>query len=334
MSRTADTIYRQWLMLSKIPRFPRTISTVELNSILSAEGYDVDIRTVQRDLLKLEANFPLCFESEGRKHYWFWVKEAVTQDLPAMEPVTALTFEMAESYLTPILPKATLALLTPYFNRAKQILHGASSQLKNWPEKVVVIDRGPALIKPKIDPSIQQVIYQGLLEEKQIKAIYKPRSPKQSSEYLIHPLGIVNRHGVIYLVCTLWNYQDIKQLALHRFESAELLEESSTLLEGFNLASYVKNDHQFSYPINDEPIRLKVLFNVGAVEHLYETPLTEDQVLTIEEDGRVLLEGTTTDTLDLRWWLGGFESRAEILEPVELREHFAKQAQLLIKLYT
>jgi len=333
MSRTADTIYRQWLMLTKIPRFPRTISTVELNSILSAEGYDVDIRTVQRDLLKLEANFPLCFESEGRKHHWFWVKEAVTQDLPAMEPVTALTFEMAESYLTPILPKATLELLAPYFNRAKQIMQGTSTHLKDWPEKVAVIDRGPVLIKPDIDPAIQQIVYQGLLEEKQIKAVYKPRSPKQSTEYLIHPLGVVNRHGVIYLVCTLWNYQDIKQLALHRFESAELLEENSTVLEGFNLTSYVEKDHQFSYPINDEPIGLKVLFNAGAVEHLYETPLAEDQALTVEEDGRVLLEGTTTDSLELRWWLGGFGSGAEVLEPVELREHFAKETKLLMDRY-
>ena len=63
MSRTVDTIYRQWLMLSKIPRFPRRISASELQIILSDAGFNIDIRSVQRDLLKLSQPFPLSFES-------------------------------------------------------------------------------------------------------------------------------------------------------------------------------------------------------------------------------------------------------------------------------
>ena len=41
-------------------------------------------------------------------------------------------------------------------------------------------------------------------------------------------------YGMSCLLSTLWNYQDIKQLAMHRFKSAELLDENSVLLEGFN----------------------------------------------------------------------------------------------------
>ena len=59
MSRSVDTLYRQWLMLSKIPRYPRSISAPDLKSILEDEGYEIDIRTIQRDLLKLSSPFPL-----------------------------------------------------------------------------------------------------------------------------------------------------------------------------------------------------------------------------------------------------------------------------------
>jgi hypothetical protein len=288
------------LILSKIPRFPRSIGASELKSIINGEGYEIDIRTIQRDLNKLSAIFPLNSESQGRKQNWFWIEDAITHDLPGMEPVTALAFQMAESYLSPILPQATLELLQPYFNRAIEVFNSATSQLKEWPKKVAVIERGPCLIKPTIDSSIQQVVYQALLQDKKIKASYKPRSPKQCKEYCIHPLGIVNRQGVIYLVCTLWDYKDIKQLALHRFKSAELLDEDSVPLEGFTLDSYVKNDHQFAYPISSELIHLKALFNAKSIEHLHETPLTQDQVLTLQDDGRLLLEGTIIDTLELR----------------------------------
>ena len=334
MSRSVDTLYRQWLMLSKIPRYPRRIKAQELKSILSAEGFDIDGRTVQRDLNNLSGTFPLNYDTEGRTNYWYWIKSAAVQDLPSMEPITALAFDMAESYLIPILPKATLDLLQPYFKRAKEVLQAATqSHLKNWPDKVAVISRGPELLKPQIKPEIQQVVYDALLKEKQIKATYKPRKNHEPSDYIVHPLGIVNKHGVIYLVCTLWKYQDIKQLALHRFESAELIEENSNTPEQFTLSSYVQTDHQFAYPITPDLIRLKVLFDARAGEHLFETPLTENQTLAAQDNGKLLLETEISDTQELRWWLSGFGSAVEVVEPVRLRDFFLNEAKLILNQY-
>jgi len=334
MSRSVDTLYRQWLMLSKIPRYPNRTTAIELKNNLSAAGYDIDVRTVQRDLDKLSTSFPLNYDTEGRKNFWFWIETASVQDLPGMEPVTALAFQMAESYLSPILPTATLDLLQPYFQRAKEVLQAATqSHLKKWPDKVAVIDRGPALIKPKINTSIQTIIYQALLEEKQIQVSYRPRHSKKLSEYIVHPLGIVNKHKVIYLVCTFWNYQDIKQLALHRFESVSLLDKTSNPVKHFNLVNYVQSDHQFAYPLSPEPIQLKAIFSTGTAEHLYETPLTTDQVLSVQDNNRVLLEGTITDTLELRWWLSGFGSAVEVLEPRELREYYQHETESMVTIY-
>ena len=50
MSRSDETLYRQWVMLSRIPRYPRKVTVPELKSMLVGEGYTVDTRTVQRDL--------------------------------------------------------------------------------------------------------------------------------------------------------------------------------------------------------------------------------------------------------------------------------------------
>ena len=334
MSRSVDTLYRQWLMLSKIPRYPNRTTAIELKNNLSAEGYEIDVRTVQRDLDKLSTSFPLNYDTEGRKNFWYWIETAAVQDLPGMEPVTALAFQMAESYLSPIVPKATLDLLQPYFHRAKEVLQTATqSNLKTWPDKVAVISRGPDLLKPKINAEIQQVIYDGLLKEKQIKATYQAKSTHKNADYIIHPLAIVNKHGVIYLLCTLWNYSDIKQLALHRFKSAELIEESSNTPEQFTLSEYVQADHQFSYPITPELIQLKVLFDAKAGEHLSETPLTGNQALTIQDGGQLLLEAEISDTQELRWWLSGFGSAVEVVEPIALRLYFQSEAELLNNIY-
>lgn len=335
MTRSVDTLYRQWLMLSRIPRHPQKISVPELKDILLGKGYTVATRTIQRDLIKLSISFPLNNETDGRKNYWFWIEHAAMQDLPGMEPVTALAFEMAESYLKPLLPEATLNLMQPYFNRAKEVLGTEStSALKSWPKKVEVIEKGPVLHKPVINSDVQQVIYQTLLNESAINACYQTRGSDKTKDYLIHPLGIVSRMGVLYLVCTLWDYQDIKQFALHRFISAKPASEPYRKNTDFNLQDYTKEQHQFSYPTTQEPISLKVLFEKNIAWHLAETPLSDDQVLTPQKDDRVLLTATVADTLELKWWLLGFGDNVEVVEPKKMRAKFTALAKRLDRLYS
>ena len=335
MSRSDETLFRQWVMLTNIPRYPRKISVPDLKSILLGEGYTVDTRTIQRDLNKLSISFPLSNDTEGRKNYWFWIEEAAIQDLPGMDPVTALAFEMAETYLKPLLPQSTLELLQPYFNRAKDVLGEQSdSLLRSWPDKVKVIERGPVLQKPAINSDVQRVVYQALLEEKTIQASYQPRGKDQAKNYLIHPLGIVSRMGIIYLICTLWDYEDVKQFALHRFTQAEIANEAIKIKADFTLQNYVDNDRQFAYPVGDKPIQLKVLFDKESASHLAETPLATGQKLLPQDDGRVLLECKIVETLELRWWLQGFGDNVEVLEPKAMRDKFIETNKSLLAIYS
>ena len=80
MSRSLDTLYRQWLMLSKIPRYPDKISAQELYSKLSSEGYEIDIRTVQRDLANLSTLFSLSTDSVEKTNYWFWSEDSAIHE--------------------------------------------------------------------------------------------------------------------------------------------------------------------------------------------------------------------------------------------------------------
>jgi len=267
------------------------------------------------------------------KNYWFWVEHGNISELPGMDPVTALAFQMTESYLAPIIPLETYNLLKPYVNRAKEVLNSTSSPLKNWSQKIVVINRGPSLIKPHLKPEIQHQVYQSLLREKQLKVYYKPRCTKELTEYIVNPLGLAIKQDIIYLVCTFWKYKDIMQLALHRIQSVELLQETAIFLDDFDLSTYAQDEHQFSYPISAEPIQLKALFTAYAAEHLYETPLMDDQILSIQADNRILLEGSIIETLELRWWLSGFGSNVEIIEPQPLKEFFTKEAKKMMSYY-
>jgi len=318
----SDALLRQWAMLRLIPKHPRKIDTGTLARRLAAEGYSINRRTIQRDLLTLSEVFPLAVDDRDKPFGWFWMKEAAVMDIPGMEAPTALAFQLAHTYLTNLLPPAALSHLKPHFKRAGAILnHTKSSGLRLWPDKVRIIGRGPNLIPPKVSPNVHDAVCQALLDDTRITVRYRGRGAPKASVYEVNPLGLVFRQGVVYLICTLWDYEDIKQLALHRLSCVELLDRASHRPTGFSLDTYI-NSGEFGYPVSQQKIKLRALFDSGAAFHLYETPISTDQRLIEKSDGNILLEARVLDTSELRWWLLGFGDGVEVLGPKRLREEF------------
>jgi hypothetical protein len=283
---------------------------------------------------KLSAIFSLTCEEKGKALRWCWVEGAKVMDIPGMEPTAALAFRLAEEYLSPLLPPATLQHLGPHFKRAKEVLTPSrGSKLSLWPDKVCAIVRGPELLRPAIRSEVQDAVYKALLDNRQLEVAYRAKKAEGPQSYAIHPLGLVFREGVVYLVCTVKDYKDIRHLALHRMESAKALDHPAHRPKGFDLQRYVRDEEFFAYPLKPTTIQLKVLFGKRASVHLSERPLSKDQRMTPRGDNRVLLQATVKDTLELRWWLRAFGDRVEILGPMALREEFKATAQRMAKIY-
>jgi predicted DNA-binding transcriptional regulator YafY len=309
----ADTLLRQWAMLRLIPRAPRKIDAARLERLLFEEGFEVNLRSIQRDLNTLSTKFPLLCDMREKPYGWYWDANAVL-DVPGMDPPTALTFSVAERFLNHVLPPSTLRLMEPHFRQARRVLdHMDQPGMAHWPEKVRILPRGLKLLAPEIDQEVMGVVYEALLRDRRFKARYQPRETAETT-YEVNPLGLVLRDAVTYLVCTLWNYQDVLQLALHRMTEAEILETPASRPDGFDLDAYIAAGH-FACPYSGEMVRLGVLFEADAAYHLRETRLSEDQELTDQPDGRVLVKATVRDTGELRWWLLGFGEAVEVLSP-------------------
>lgn len=335
MEEARDTILRQWNMLRLIPREPRAIGTAALCTTLKDEGFRVDVRTIQRDLEKLSGSFPLQCDTKGKAKHWYWTKEGRVMDIPGIDPPTALAFLLAKEYLAPLLPQTTLRHLQPHFEAAQNILQAKhKNKLGLWPEKVCRIGRGPDLLAPTIRPEVHETINQALLEDRQVEVWYQRKNRQQPKTFPVNPLGLVFLGGVVYLVCTAREYEEIIKLALHRMSAAKLLDGRCHRPTGFNLHAYVKEDQEFAYPLASQPIRLRALFGPKAVTLFTEQKLSPNQRVTVKEDGRVLLNATVKDTLELRWWLKSFGDKVEILGPKSLRDEFKRIAERMAQLYS
>jgi predicted DNA-binding transcriptional regulator YafY len=334
MKTTTETLLRQWAMLRHIPRHPGTITAQTLKNRLADEGHAVTKRTVERDLVKLSQAFGLGSDTRDRVQHWFWPENLGVFDIPGMDPAAALGFRIAEAYLRPLLPPVTLDVLGPYFEQAGRVLDVGSSTLKGWQDKVRVIPRGPERRVPWVKPEVQKGVYQALLEERRLRVDYHPKGAEHYQTYEVSPLGLVVREGLLYLVSTLWDYEDIKQLVCHRMTTATVLEKPVERPKGFDLDRYLREQGEFAYPTGKGKIRLRVLFDEAAAQHLSERPLADDQDLKKRRDGRVLLTATVLDTYELRWWLLGFGEQVEVVGPKGLREEFREVVQRMADRYS
>jgi predicted DNA-binding transcriptional regulator YafY len=326
-----DTILRFLTMLRMLPRAPRKLDTATMERRLRDEGYTVTRRTIQRDLHQLARAFPL-FCDEHRPAGWCWAPEAALLDVPGMDPNTALTFTLVERFLAPLLPRSTIGRIRPYLTQARQVLDALpTNALGCWPAKVRVIHRGPPLQLPEIDEAVLETVTRGLLDGRRLDVAYRSREKGDLLRCELNPLGLVVKGGLAYLVCTFWQYTDVRQVVLHRVHHVAVLETPATVPEGFDLDRYIR-EGEFSYPVG-EPVRLEAVFSRGAHLHLQDTPLSADQVLTKLDDERVLVRATVENTAELRWWLLGFGELVEVLAPAALREEFHQRATAMAALY-
>jgi len=327
MKKTTYTLSRQWTMLRRIPKHPSWISTKKLHQYLENEGHDIDIRTTQRDLDRLSNEFPLYSEKQGRANCWQWAKGAPALEIPSMTSTPALVFHLVEQYLNPMLPRSTLALIKPYLDRATEVMK--STKFHGWRKNVRMLNQGPRLIPPQVSTDVRDVVYTALLEKKRFEACYRPRASECPVDYTVNPLGLVIKDSISYLVCTLWDYKDFKQLALHRIQSASLIDTASVRVRGFDLDTYIYHGASFAYPLSSGQLKLKFRMKSGAAFHLYESKLSKDQAIKKLNDDFVQITATVADSSEIRWWLLGFGDQVEVLRPKSLREEFAGIAKNL-----
>lgn len=328
-----DTLLRHWHMLREIPRHPRKIGTPELQQRLAAAGFETTIRTIQRDLIKLSAALPLITD-DAKPQGWSWEAHAVQFDLPSLDPQAALVFHFAERHLQALLPASTLGYLSPWFRTATGVLDNQGNGLSGWRKKVRVLPSGQPLHAPNIDSEIQATVTQALLQNRRLALSYHPRTANyEERHYDANPLGLVVRDQVIYLICTLRDYDDIRQLVLSRIGSAEILDTPVRIPKGFDLDHYIAAG-ELGWIESGNSLNLVVHADRIAASTFIERPIDPAQVIEDLDEHAVRLTATVRNTKELRRWLLNFGAHAEIIAPKSLRDEMKAIIQGMSQRYS
>ena len=327
----SDSVLRMIKMTERIPRYPSKVTANQIHDFLKNLGYSISLRSVQRDLNELSRLFPIECDDKSIPFGWSWKKDSPGFETPAMDPIQALTFSLAAQYLEPLMPKASFKRIQKFFQRAENVLMGDErSNVLRWRKRVRVIPESIRFKDPKIKSNVRQKIYRAIYEGYQIKSLYRKRGEKSSNLRHIHPLGIVVKGSITYVISMMNEDQETpRYLPMHRFEDVEILD-GKKIKEplNFDLDEYLhRNNLGFEY--SENLYTFCAIFDRTMGAHLEETPLNSSQTIKELDDGRLQISARVPDTLQFEQWLMSFGAEIEILAPKSLR---AKFKQLAIKL--
>lgn len=322
----SDLVLRHLELLKLIPRHAESGKTTrQLAEALDDLGFDISLRSVQRDLEKLSAAFPISCVADGKAHIWFYtLKEGQQLLIPAMDHQTALTLKLAQRHLKPLIPQQLKSFLDPYFPEAGKILKQHPSRLKKWLNKTSAISLGLQQLAPKIEDGVWDVISRAIIDEQQCEVVYRPQRLKRAKTYRISPLALVIRGPVTYLLAVYEGYEDIRQMAMHRFRSAKALVDDAWVPEGFDLTHYIQQGH-FGILHQNHPVSLVLRVRPVLARILEEAPLSRDQIiepLPDADDGAVRVCCTLPENWDLYRWLLSHGMDLKIEGPDHVRDTY------------
>lgn len=317
-----QAIARQWQLLKLLPSKGAGLSARELAERLAQGGFEVTKRTVERDLNELVALFPLYCNDKNPPYGWRWADDAHS-DLPSLELSDALSLKLLEEFLVPLLPGAVLESLASRFQLARTKLEKLHDQtLSRWSDKVRVVPPALHLLPPRIEPDILETIHDTLLNDRQVEVSYYPSGREKPQALALHPLGLVQRGPVTYLVATAFDYEDARLYAMHRIKAAKRLGKECRRPENFSLDSYLASG---ALDFGDgKRIRFEAMVAESLATLLRETPLSEDMEIQEGENG-FLLTCTVIDSWQLHWWILSLGDEIEVLAPKELRKKIAQR---------
>ena len=316
-----DALARLFELLKLLPSKGPGITAKEICGRLEASGFSVSKRTIERDLTELSRLFGLECNDKSMPYGWRWMTGRGV-DLPGLTVADALSLLVVEDLLRPLLPHVLLETLEAKFAEARKKLEALSSSNPNarWGEKVCHVSPTMPMLPPRIDPEVLAMIQDALLYDRQVDVTYQKPWTAEPLPMRLHPLGLVQRGPISYLVATAFGYEDVRLYAVHRITEAVRTADHVKRPQGFSLDKYVEEGRlQFG---NGSKLNLEALVSSGLAVCLEETPLAEDQRLVMKGE-RARLSATVLDTWQLNWWILSRGPDIEVLKPAKLRKQIA-----------
>ena len=238
----------------------------------------------------------------------------------------AIQAKLILDHLRPVLPFDIGEELTTSFRQAESSFGALRRAGKVvWTDRIRVVPAGHPLKAPRLDPNVQRQVESAIDGGHQLRMRYRRGPDGIEREILCHPLGLLFRPPVMYLIART-RRQDPTQYALHRMVDAEALASPADTSD-FDFDAYLRSGAA-EMAWGDEPIRLLVATKDAFAKIWDGTPLGDEQVISRADDDDYpwRISATVPNSHLLRAYLLSLGTEAIVLEPREIADWVLDEA--------
>jgi predicted DNA-binding transcriptional regulator YafY len=319
-----NQLTRQWHLLQLLDR-PAGVVVDD-----AAGQLDCAVRTIWRDLRVLQdAGFPIYDEegADGRRSVWR-VDDTFKQRLPLKLTLAELAaLLMSRDLLAPVNAGGLGPAITSAFKKIGGVLSkDALGLIDRMRDTIGVRTSGAKLQAPAAEHLA--AIQRALMERRRLHLRYYSMSRDEVNDRRVDPYHLTLYAGGFYLVGYCHLRQAVRIFAVERIRECEVLAVRFDMPEKFDVEKYLAGAWGI---VRGDIVSVKVLFARALARYIRDRLWHPTQKFHDLDDGRLEMTLRVADTLEVRRWIFGFGSEAEILEPATLREALRRDAEALAR---
>jgi predicted DNA-binding transcriptional regulator YafY len=320
-----DQLSRQWRIIQSLMAARRGKSAAELAQALACHS-----RTVYRDLEALQmAGFPLYTEKSEGRTLWS-ILEGGRHNMPIPLNLTELMALYFSRRLLNILEGSAIHdSLVSLFEKVKSTL---PDEYINYLKKIEnSMDVGVRARKTyqhfqKTLTSVQEAVQR----QCHIEIDYFTMSRGRSTQRRVAPYKIWFYDETFYLIghCAMRN--GIRLFAVDRIERIRLTEDEFDIPDDFDAEDYMSSSFGV---FQGEPVKVCIRFSSEAAGYVSEKMWHPSQSVTPEPGGGIVFTAEVAGIDEIKRWIMGWGSAAQVLDPPALRKAIAKETRNMLKFY-
>jgi predicted DNA-binding transcriptional regulator YafY len=279
-----------------------------------AGQFEISLRTAYRDVdfLRDQLRAPVEYDAHQRTY-------VLTDKTFSLPPVDLSRGELLGLFFAERVVRQYRG--TPYEDDLRAALRKIEQSL---PEQVTVdlssldgflsLDLGP-LATP--DAEVFRGVVDAASRRRRLRMTYTSLTRGKTSERSVDPYRVYNLRGDWYLAAFDPRHRAVRDFALHRIQSAVVLDEGFEVDRSFDFAAYMKD--AFSIEKGGRPIRER---------RWHPTARIQERL-----DGGCVLRMQVAGLGEVKRWIMQFGAEAEVLSPKSLRREIAEEQRAAARQY-
>lgn len=278
-----------------------------------AEEYEVDRRTIHRDIDYLKHQLGAPIEYDASKKGYYYTENDFRLPAISIKESELFALYIAEKVLQQYENTPLHETMARIFGKIARCLPDEitldpnilSGRFSSYPE--------PA---PHIAPEIWTKVFESLRYGRVLHMEYSTPGSTGCVGRRVRPYHVVSYRGEWYLIGHCDHAKAERIFAFSRISSAGLGYETYTIPDEFDFQVYMKNS--FGIFHSDESYQVRIEFSPSQAPYVQEREWHETQKLEGRDDGSLVLSFTTNNLYTVKRWVLSYGPGAKVLGPQEL----------------